>query len=176
MEGAAAQDFRGAAVGGATGGKDEVLDAEEVALYQQDFFAVFSSVATQPQGGGERGGGFAVVVKGDVGAVRGGNGVGDALPEGIKVVEPQRPVVVMGFRDVAEAVKEGLPEVGVGAVAVRENAEWVERRARVVCAGVACGSVVFQADGCKERAQFCRVGAGFGRAGGDLGGVCDEVL
>ena len=80
MEGAAAQDFRGVAVGGATGGEDEVLNAEEVALNQQDFFVVVARVAAQPQRGGDGSGGFAVVVEGDVGAVCGGHGVGDALP------------------------------------------------------------------------------------------------
>ena len=94
MEGAATQDFRGVAVGVAAAGEDEVLDAEEVALYQQDFGGI-ARIAAQPQGGGERGGGFAVVVEGDVGAVCGGDGVGDVLPKGVKVVEPQRDVVAV---------------------------------------------------------------------------------
>ena len=142
VEGAAAQDFRGAAVGGAAGGEDEVLDAEEIALYQQDFFVVVARVAAQPEGGGERGGGFAVVVERDVGAVRGRHGVGDALPEGVEVVEPQRPVIVVRPGDGIEAGKEGLPEVGAGNVAAGEDAARIERRVRVVQFVVACGLVV----------------------------------
>ena len=176
VEGAAAQDFRGAAVGGATGGKDEVLDAEEVALYQQDFFAVFCSGAAQPQRGGKRGGGFAVVVKGDVGAVCGGDGVGDVLPEGVEVVEPQRPVVAVCIGDGVETVKECLPKVGAGNVAAGEDAARIERCAQVVQFAVACGLFFVKVDGGEQRAQVCFIAGGFVRADGDGGGVCDVFL
>ena len=175
VEGASAQDFRGVAVGVAARRKDEVLDAEEVALYQQDFGGI-ARIAAQPQGGGERGGGFAVVVEGDVGAARGGDGVGDVLPKGVEVVEPQRPVVAVCIGDGVETVKECLPKVGAGNVAAGEDAARIEWCARVVQFAVACGLFFVKVDGGEQRAQLCFVAGGFVRADGDGGDVCDVFL
>lgn len=133
LEGAAAQEFGGFFIGFAASGEDEGLDAEEVALDEQDFFFVPVALAAQagdggviglavgvvpqPQGGGEGSGAFAVVVKGDFGFAtesgRGRDGVGAALPQGVEVVEPERPVAAVRSGDVLQIVLELLPQGAV---------------------------------------------------------------
>ena len=116
LEGAAAQQAGGRSVGLGAIGEDEVLDAEEVALDEEELGFVPVAAGLQgtgrggvdgrdggvpaPQGGGEGGGGLAVVVEGDVGldAEGGGrrDGVGEAEPGAVEVVEPQGPGVPVG--------------------------------------------------------------------------------
>ena len=133
LEGAATQEFGGFFVGFAASGEDEGLDAEEVALDEQDFFFVPVALAAQtgdggviglavgvvpqPQGGGEGSGAFAVVVKGDFGFAaksgRGRDGMGAALPQGVEVVEPEWPVAAVRCGDVLQVVLELLPQGAV---------------------------------------------------------------
>ena len=92
------------------------------------------------------------------------------------MVEPQRPVVAVRPGDGVEAVKEGLPEVGVGNVAAGEDAARIEWRVRVVLFGIARWFFVVKADGSKERAQFRVAGSILFCTRGDGGSVRDEVL
>ncbi|WP_298049176.1 hypothetical protein [uncultured Cardiobacterium sp.] len=111
----------------------------------------------QPQGGGEGSGAFAVVVEGDFGFAaeggRGRDGVGAALPQGVEVVEPERPVAAVRSGDVLQIVLELLPQGAVfglcggivGRFAVFAffgiDAAWIERMQRVTVVQFGAGFV-----------------------------------
>ena len=106
LERAPAQEPRGIAPGLAAVGKDEVLDTEKVALNEQKLLlvpvaALFQALGSggiglalgcmpAPQGHGQCGGGFAVVVQRYLGlAAKGrgrGNGLGKGEPGGVEMV------------------------------------------------------------------------------------------
>ncbi len=135
VERSAPQQPGGALLGFATGGEEELLDAEEVTLDQQQLLlvpvgagevgqplanllrVVAPVVVVAPQGGGQGSGGAAVVIERNLGASTKGGRRRDRLgvtgPEGIEMVQPQGPIAAVAGRNLLQSFGEGPPESSV---------------------------------------------------------------